>query len=125
MTSLIRRLGVLLHQRRVDADVRAELEFHREMKQREFEATGIAAADASLAASRTGVVTSGVGIAIGVALARATTTLVQSLVWGVQATDPLTFVVAALIGVSAAIVAIAVPTVRVLQLNPVEALRDT
>ena len=88
-------------------------------------ALGSTARQTVMSASWTGVVTSGVGIAIGVALARATTTLVQSLVWGVQATDPLTFAVAALIGVSAAIVAIAVPTRRVLRLNPVDALRDT
>ncbi len=78
-----------------------------------------------MVASWPGVVTSGAGLAIGVALARASTTLVQSLVWGIQATDRVTFLGAALIGLTVAIVAIAVPTVRVFRLNPVEALRDS
>jgi ABC-type antimicrobial peptide transport system permease subunit len=71
------------------------------------------------------VVTSVVGIGMGVLLARASTTLVRSLVWGVQATDPLTFVAAALVGVAVAACAIVVPTLRVLRLNPLDSLRDS
>ena len=78
-----------------------------------------------MTASWPGVVTSVAGIAIGVALARASATLVQSLVWGVQTTDLETFLAAALIGFTVAIVAIIVPTVRIFRLSPVEVLRDS
>src|SRR5262245_18178901 len=47
-----RRLRYVIRQRQADADVRAELEFHRAMKQRDLEARGWPAADASTAASR-------------------------------------------------------------------------
>jgi putative ABC transport system permease protein len=48
----LRRLRYVAQQRQADADVRAELEFHREMKTRELEANGLSAADASIAAGR-------------------------------------------------------------------------
>jgi predicted permease len=78
-----------------------------------------------LAASWAGLVTGVVGISLGVVLARASTTLARSLIWGVQPTDPLTFVGAALIALTVAALAVVIPTIRVLSLNPVDALRST
>ena len=48
----LRRLDHVVRQRQVDADVRAELEFHREMKQLEVEARGVPVAAAAIAARR-------------------------------------------------------------------------
>jgi predicted permease len=47
-----RRLRYFAQERQADADVRAELEFHREMKARELEANGLSAVEASMAARR-------------------------------------------------------------------------
>jgi len=47
-----RRLRYFAQQRRADAEVQAELEFHREMKARELEANGLSPGDASMAARR-------------------------------------------------------------------------
>jgi ABC-type lipoprotein release transport system permease subunit len=58
-------------------------------------------------------------------LARASAVLVRSLIWGVQPTDPLTFAGAALLGLTVATVAVVIPTIRVLSLNPIEALRHS
>jgi len=64
-----------------------------------------------------------VGVAIGGAGAVATTRLMQSFIWGVKPTDPLTFiaVVAVLLGV--AVVASVIPAMRVLRLDPAKTLR--
>ncbi|HEX7795296.1 MAG TPA: ABC transporter permease [Vicinamibacterales bacterium] len=48
----LRRLQYFAQQRQADADVRAELEFHREMRARELEASGLSAVAASMAARR-------------------------------------------------------------------------
>jgi putative ABC transport system permease protein len=48
----LRRLHYAIRQRQADADVRTELEFHREMKQREVEARGVPVAAAAIAARR-------------------------------------------------------------------------
>jgi putative ABC transport system permease protein len=52
MRVLLRRLRYLCGQRQADTDLAAELEFHREMKQRELEAGGLAATEARFAARR-------------------------------------------------------------------------
>jgi predicted permease len=48
----LRRLQYVVRQRHVDADVRAELEFHHDMKQREVEARGLSVAAAAIVARR-------------------------------------------------------------------------
>lgn len=78
-----------------------------------------------IAASWSGFLVSVAGIGAGIALARATAVLVRSLIWGVQPTDPFTFVGAALLGLAVAALAVVIPTVRVLSLNPVDALRHS
>lgn len=77
-----------------------------------------------IAASWPGVLVSAAGIGAGVALARASAILVRALIWGVQPTDPVTFAGAALVGLVVASLAVVIPTIRVLSLNPVEALRS-
>jgi ABC-type antimicrobial peptide transport system permease subunit len=78
-----------------------------------------------IAASWPGVLVSAAGIGAGLVLARASAVLVRSLIWGVQPTDPLTFAGAALLGLTVATVAVVIPTIRVLSLNPIEALRHS
>jgi len=52
MRSLLRRLWYLLRERRAQTELRAELEFHRDMKARELEEAGVDAAEARRRASR-------------------------------------------------------------------------
>ena len=52
MRRLLRRLVYLFRQDRFDAELAEELEFHREMKQRELEERGLAPIDAAFAADR-------------------------------------------------------------------------
>jgi hypothetical protein len=52
MRVLPRRLRYVCGQRQADTDLAAELEFHREMKQQELEAGGLAATEARFAARR-------------------------------------------------------------------------
>ncbi|HEX7798419.1 MAG TPA: FtsX-like permease family protein, partial [Vicinamibacterales bacterium] len=77
-----------------------------------------------IAAAWPGLVVSVAGIGAGMALARPSAVLVRTLIWGVQPADPVTFAGAALVGLAIAALAIVIPTMRVLSLNPVEALRS-
>ena len=71
-----------------------------------------------------GVAMSVVGISAGLLLARTGAVLLRSLVWGVQTTDPVTFVGAAVVVAAVAVLAVVIPTLRILRLNPIEALRS-
>jgi putative ABC transport system permease protein len=72
---------------------------------------------------RHGVVLAGIGIAIGLAGAAAGTRLMERLLFGVSATDPLTFLAAAVALGVASIVATCVPALRAARVAPVAALR--
>ena len=65
-----------------------------------------------------------IGVGVGSAGALASTRLMQSFIWGVKPTDPLTFiaVVATLLGV--ALLASVIPAMRVLRLDPAKTLRS-
>ena len=65
-----------------------------------------------------------VGLAIGIAGAVVLTRLMASLLFGVSATDPLTFFLAAAILLSAALIASFIPARRAATVNPMSALRN-
>jgi len=65
-----------------------------------------------------------VGVMIGVAGAFGLTRLIASQLFGVQPTDPTTFVLVALTLVGVAAMATLVPALRATRVDPVVALRD-
>ena len=65
----------------------------------------------------------GIGIAIGVAGSLAAGSLITKLLFGVEASDPVTFVGVSLVLATVALVAAAVPAWRAARLDPVAALR--
>lgn len=70
-----------------------------------------------------GVVLAGAGVAAGLAMAWGATRLVESLLWGVERHDPLTFsAIAALLLVAAAIASL-VPALRIVRIDPAKILR--
>jgi putative ABC transport system permease protein len=65
----------------------------------------------------------GLGLAVGVAGGLATTRLLQKLLYGVSATDPLTFAAVAALLAAVALVASAVPAMRASRVDPIRVLR--
>lgn len=72
---------------------------------------------------RRGAFVVGLGLALGVAGAAALTRLLGSILYGVTATDPVTFVAMGLLLLSAALAACFVPAVRAARVDPAVALR--
>jgi predicted permease len=64
-----------------------------------------------------------VGVTIGSLAALATTRLMQSFIWGVKATDPLTFIAVVATLLAVALLASVIPAMRVLRLDPAKTLR--
>jgi ABC-type antimicrobial peptide transport system permease subunit len=64
-----------------------------------------------------------VGVALGLAGALALTRLMSSLLFGVSATDPETFVVSALLLIVVALLPCWLPARRAVRVDPMEALR--
>ena len=64
-----------------------------------------------------------IGIAVGLAASFALTSVVQSVLFGVTATDPLTFSVAAAGLALVALIACLLPALRAIRVDPVIALR--
>ena len=71
-----------------------------------------------------GLLLVGLGVVIGVAGALAVTRLIASQLFGVQPTDPSTFVLVAITLVGVAALATFVPAMRATRVDPVVALRD-
>jgi ABC-type antimicrobial peptide transport system permease subunit len=71
----------------------------------------------------TGMKMAGIGVAIGLAGALGLTQLMASLLFGVSATDPLTFTVVAVLLTIVALTACSIPARRALRVDPMVALR--
>jgi ABC-type antimicrobial peptide transport system permease subunit len=64
------------------------------------------------------------GVAIGFAAALALGRVVSSLLYGVRATDPLTFAMVALLLVTVGLLATVVPAYRATRVEPIRTLRE-
>jgi putative ABC transport system permease protein len=73
---------------------------------------------------RQGAVVAAVGTAIGLAVALALTRLLATFLYGVSATDPLTFALVAALLVAVALVASYIPARRATRVDPTVALRS-
>jgi len=76
------------------------------------------------AAAMPGTALAGVGVMAGLVLARAGSSVMKSLVWGVTTNDAVAYALAAATVLLVALAAALVPSLRVLALNPVRALRS-
>jgi predicted permease len=76
-------------------------------------------------AATPGIAFGAVGVAIGLALARTSSSVLGHLVWGITVSDPLTYLTAAVVVMVVATLAALVPSLRILKLNPIRALRQT
>jgi predicted permease len=86
-------------------------------------ALGAQAADVRKLFMAQGVKLVAIGLVIGVAAALALTRLMSTLLFGVQATDPMTYVVVSLVLGAIALVATYLPARRAARIDPVVALR--
>jgi len=73
---------------------------------------------------RQGMTLVGLGVVVGLGVAFFVLRLIQSMLWGVSAADPLTFVVVAAFLLVAAFLATLVPALRVTGVDPLKAMRD-
>jgi predicted permease len=87
-------------------------------------ALGATAGEVRMMVFRQGLTLAVVGIVAGVAGAMALTTLVSNLLYGVSATDPVTFAVVPALLVAVAALAIYIPARRASRVDPVVALRN-
>jgi len=86
-------------------------------------ALGANSADVLRLILRQGLTTTLIGVAIGVAGSLATARTIQSLLFGVKPTDPLTFIAVAATLVGVAALACYVPARRATKVDPIVALR--
>jgi putative ABC transport system permease protein len=70
-----------------------------------------------------GVKSALLGVAIGIAAALALTRLMSGMLYGITATDPLTFTVVALLFMVIALAACYIPARRAMRVDPMVALR--
>jgi predicted permease len=75
-------------------------------------------------AAMPGIVLSLSGVATGLVMALLVTRLLNSLIWGVKPTDPLTFVGVGLLLIAVVTVASCLPAARLARIDPAQTLRD-
>ena len=73
--------------------------------------------------NRRGLTLAGAGAAVGLLLAWGTTRLISSLLWGVGARDPLTFVTITSVLLVSAVVASLLAALRILRMDPARILK--
>ena len=76
------------------------------------------------AAVRPGIILATAGVAIGYVLARWSSTLLRSIVYGVQLTDPATCVTVISVLLAVAVLASVVPSFRIARIDPARTLRE-
>jgi predicted permease len=86
-------------------------------------ALGASVPRAVVTAAAPGVILGVIGVATGLAAGRFGAKLLQHLVWGVSVGDPITFAAAGATVLCVAAVASLVPSLRIVRLNPIKALR--
>ncbi len=86
-------------------------------------ALGAERRDVSRMVLRQGMILAGIGVAVGLVAAVGLTRLMSSLLYGVEATDPVTFGVVAALLTAVALVASYLPALRASRTDPLEALR--
>ncbi len=74
-------------------------------------------------AAAPGMLLGAIGVAAGLAAGRLGANLLRHLVWGVSVGDPITFATAGITVLVVALVAALVPALRIVRLNPINALR--
>jgi putative ABC transport system permease protein len=87
-------------------------------------ALGARPADVLRMAAGRGIVLAIAGVAIGLASAAAMSRLLERLLFGIAATDPLTFATIAVVFLTVATLATVLPARRALRIDPAEALRS-
>ena len=87
-------------------------------------ALGATSAQAVAAAAGPGLALAGAGVVVGGVAARFFATLLRHLVWGISTTDAATFAAAIVMVLSVAGIAVLVPALRIVRLNPLRALRQ-
>jgi predicted permease len=86
-------------------------------------ALGSSAARAMRAVTLPGIVLTLIGLAVGAVIARASTSYIASLLWGVEPDDPATYAIVAALLLAVAVVASVLPALRILRLDPAQTLR--
>jgi ABC-type antimicrobial peptide transport system permease subunit len=86
-------------------------------------ALGASTRRAVLAAAAPGILLGAIGVVAGLIAARFGAILLRHLVWGVALGDPATFAVAGVTVLAIAATAALVPSLRIVRLNPIRALR--
>ena len=75
-------------------------------------------------ALRHGLIPALCGLLVGIPMALLVSQALQSLLFGVQASDPRTYVMASILAVATALAACLIPTLRAIRVNPISVLRQ-